>query len=381
MKSKLFLIYFIGLFFIDPVVYAEVAPGYTHTEKITCGTSGQLCGPQQDSCPQNTYCGQAECIQCAEEPWLLSAPASFGRDSCYQECGIKQIENGKWEPDYNIACHGNYCTYKNEDYIVCDNETSVCDGYHAENGTCVSNRQECEEIYNGVKIGSGEKHWFNNSWLDECYVTECETGYHLSPKEEGIGDNKDWGFIYCSEPEVPYGTCESDTEDACKKWLNCDGGTVGGEAKWIRADSLPEDADWVTSEWEDSLGYAGGYWDFSGCYCDKKDSVSECGVGIKQCKWESSGPWGENAEWSENCTMHGFTECKAGCCDIDNSGICNAAPAGYFGDGTMMACQPCPIGATSAVGAMGIDRCFMQTGNTEFCDSVGCFKLPSNVPY
>lgn len=348
--------------------------------------SGERCGVGGS----NTSCIEARCQKCSKKPgggYDYSDSGAYNREGCFKYCVPEDVKVdgetvGQKEPSVLSVCYPSLCP--ENDLIYCKNESDTCNGYHAENGTCVPNRQECEEIYNGVKIGSGEKHWVNNSWLDECYVTECETGYHLSPKEEGIGDNKDWGFIYCSELEVPYGTCESDTEDACKKWLNCDGGTVGGEAKWIRADSLPEDADWVTSEWKDSLGYAGGYWDFSGCYCDKKDSVSECGVGIKQCKWESSGPWGENAEWSENCTMHGFTECKAGCCDIDNSDICNTAPAGYYGDGTIMACQPCPIGATSAVGATGIDRCFMMGDSnspTRFCDSVGCFNLKQNIPY
>lgn len=372
MKSKLFLIYFIGLFFIDPVVCAEVAPGYQYTQKVTCGTSGALCGPQQDACPQNTYCGQAECIQCAEEPWLLSDPLSLGQDSCYQECGIKKIENGKWEPDYNIACYDHECTYDN-DYIVCDNETDECNGYHAEDNTCVPNMQEWSDETTGE---SGWEQWTKGTgWVK--YTTGCGPNSHLEPTKIDSNNNKEYGFL-CND--IVYGKCVSNSED-CSNYFgttcenNGKSGTVGGTIEW-ETDIIPEGPGWG-----DVHELVDGVVDFSNCYCEIEDVDTGAGTATQHCFWGGSGPWGEGVVWSGGCENESFTKCAAGNCDIDNSGICNTAPAGYYGDGTMMACQPCPIGATSAVGAAGIDRCFMQTGNTEFCDSVGCFKLPSNVPY
>ena len=375
MKLKLFLIYFIGLFFIDPVVYAEVAPGYQHTQKVTCGTSGVLCGPQQDACLQGTYCKQAECMQC-EDPWLLSDPASVGQDSCYQVCGIKDIDYGEWEPDYNIACHGNYCSYE-EYYFVCDNEDDECNGYHAEgegkDKKCVPNMQEWSDE---TTDESGWKQWTKDTgWVK--YTTGCGSNSHLEPTKIDSNNNKEYGFL-CND--IVYGKCVSNTRN-CSDYFgttcenNGKSGTVGGTIEW-ETDIIPEGPGWG-----DVHEYVGGVVDFSNCYCEIEGVETGAGTATQHCFWGDSGPWGEDVEWSGGCETESFTKCAAGNCDIDNSGICNTAPAGYYGDGTMMACQPCPIGATSAVGATGIDRCFMQTGNTEFCDSVGCFKLPSNVPY
>ena len=375
MKLKLFLIYFIGLFFIDPVVYAEVAPGYQHTQKVTCGTSGVLCGPQGDSCSQGTYCKQAECMQC-EDPWLLSDPASVGQDSCYQVCGIKDIDYGEWEPDYNIACHGNYCSYE-EYYFVCDNEDDECNGYHAEgegkDKKCVPNMQEWSDE---TTDESGWKQWTKDTgWVK--YTTGCGSNSHLEPTKIDSNNNKEYGFL-CND--IVYGKCVSNSED-CSNYFgttcenNGNSGIVGGTIEW-ETDIIPEGPGWG-----DVHELVDGVVDFSNCYCEIEDVETGAGIATQHCFWGDSGPWGEDVEWSGGCETESFTKCAAGNCDIDNSGICNTAPAGYFGDGTMMACQPCPIGATSAVGATGIDRCFMQTGNTEFCDSVGCFKLPSNVPY
>lgn len=376
MKSKLFLIYFSGLFFIDPVVSAEVAPGYQYTQKVTCGTSGMLCGPQQDSCPRGTYCGQAECIQCAEEPWLLSDPLSLGRDSCYQECGKKDIPNGYTEPDFNIACYDHICTY-DQYYVVCNNEDDECDGYHAEgegeDKKCVSNMQEWSDE---TTDESGWKQWTKGTgWVK--YTTGCGPNSHLEPTKIDSNNNKEYGFL-CND--IVYGKCVSNSED-CSNYFgttcenNGKSGTVGGTIEW-ETDIIPEGPGWG-----DVHELVDGVVDFSNCYCEIKDVDTGAGTATQHCFWGGSGPWGEGVVWSGGCENESFTKCAAGNCDIDNSGICNTAPAGYYGDGTMMACQPCPIGATSAVGAAGIDRCFMQTGNTEFCDSVGCFKLPSNVPY
>ena len=378
MKLKLFLIYFIGLFFIDPVVYAEVAPGYQHTQKVTCGTSGVLCGPQGDSCSQGTYCKQAECMQC-EDPWLLSDPASVGQDSCYQVCGIKDIDYGEWEPDYNIACHGNYCSYE-EYYFVCDNEDDECNGYHAEgegkDKKCVPNMQEWSDE---TTDESGWKQWTKDTgWVK--YTTGCGSNSHLEPTKIDSNNNKEYGFL-CND--IVYGKCVSNSED-CSNYFgttcenNGNSGIVGGTIEW-ETDIIPEGPGWG-----DVHELVDGVVDFSNCYCEIEDVETGAGIATQHCFWGDSGPWGEDVEWSGGCETESFTKCAAGNCDIDNSGICNTAPAGYYGDGTIMECQPCPIGATSAVGATGIDRCFMRGDSnspTRFCDSVGCFNLKQNIPY
>lgn len=376
MKSKLFLIYFIGLFFIDPVVYAEVAPGYTHTEKITCGTSGVECGPQGDLCSQGSYCSQAECQKC-DDNWPVSDPASFGQDSCYKNCGIKEnVLNGYTEPDFNIACYDNECTY-DQYYVVCNNEDDECNGYHAEgegkDKKCVPNMQEWSDE---TTDESGWKQWTKGTgWVK--YTTGCGPNSHLEPTKIDSNNNKEYGFL-CND--IVYGKCVSNTRN-CSDYFgttcenNGKSGTVGGTIEW-ETDIIPEGPGWG-----DVHEYVGGVVDFSNCYCEIEGVETGAGTATQHCFWGDSGPWGEDVEWSGGCETESFTKCAVGNCDIDNSGICKSAPAGYYGDGTMMACQPCPIGATSAVGATGIDRCFMQTGNTEFCDSVGCFKLPSNIPY
>ena len=375
MKLKLFLIYFIGLFFIDPVVYAEVAPGYQHTQKVTCGTSGVLCGPQGDSCSQGTYCKQAECMQC-EDPWLLSDPASVGQDSCYQVCGIKDIDYGEWEPDYNIACHGNYCSYE-EYYFVCDNEDDECNGYHAEgegkDKKCVPNMQEWSDE---TTDESGWKQWTKDTgWVK--YTTGCGSNSHLEPTKIDSNNNKEYGFL-CND--IVYGKCVSNSED-CSNYFgttcenNGESGIVGGTIEW-ETDIIPEGPGWG-----DVHELVDGVVDFSNCYCEIEDVDTGAGIATQHCFWGDSGPWGEDVEWSGGCETESFTKCAAGNCDIDNSGICNTAPAGYFGDGTKMACQPCPIGATSDEGQDSEEDCFMQADVTEFCDSVGCFKLTSDVPY
>ena len=174
MKLKLFLIYFIGLFFIDPVVYAEVAPGYTHTEKVTCGTSGVECGPQGDLCSQGSYCSQAECQKC-DDNWPVSDPASFGQDSCYKNCGIKEnVLNGYTEPDFNIACYDNECTY-DQYYVVCNNEDDECNGYHAEG------EGEDEELVGFVPVdGELEKVFLFDKDILKVMIKDENPMYRLS---------------------------------------------------------------------------------------------------------------------------------------------------------------------------------------------------------
>lgn len=356
----------------------------SEAHKECVGTPNGFCG-DGTTCIEgsNNFC--ASCEKYYEGEYPYSDKYAFSYDACYKFCAPTSIPNGQIEPEFLTAYNPNDCKDK---YVYCNNEMDKCNGYHAEGDTCVPNMHERFDETTGE---SGWEQWNGTGWVK--YTTGCGSDSHLEPNATNADTNSpEWAYIMCTantSSDIAHGKCVSNNRNcsdyfgtSCKN--NDKGGTVGGEAKWIRADSLPEDADWVTSEWEDSFNIAGGYWDFSNCYCEIKDVDTVAGTATQHCFWGGSGPWGEGVVWSGGCETESFTECKAGNCDIDNSGICKQAPAGYFGDGTKMACQPCPIGATSAVGATGIDRCFMRGDSnspTRFCDSVGCFNLKQNIPY
>ena len=329
------------------------------------------------------------CLSCAEYregeyPYSDNNAVSYG--ACYKFCAPDPIEHGQKEPDFLTAYDPNNCTYYKE-YVYCENESDKCNGYHAEgegeDKKCVPNMRKWFDETTGE---SGWEQWNGTGWVK--YTTGCGSNSHLEPNATNADTNSpEWAYIMCAEytsSNIAHGKCVSNNRNcsdyfgtSCKN--NDKNGTVGGKPSWSKNLDIG-DSGW-RFDWEETVRVAGGGWDFGECYCEIEGVDTDAGTATQHCFWGDSGPWGEGVVWSGGCENESFTKCAAGNCDIDNSGICNTAPAGYYGDGTMMACQPCPIGATSAVGAAGIDRCFMQTGNTEFCDSVGCFKLPSNVPY
>ncbi len=345
--------------------------------------SGERCGVGGS----NTSCIEARCQKCSEKPgggYDYSDSGAYNREGCFKYCVPEDVKVdgetvGQKEPSVLSVCYPSLCP--ENDLIYCKNESDECNGYHAENGTCVSNVQPCEG-----EAGKGFQLWdYDKQDWTECRLTECEEGFHLEPTVESMEGGLEYGFA-CDGKTI-YGKCVSNTRNcsdyfgtSCKN--NDKSGTVGGKPSW--SDKLDiGDSGW-RFDWEETVRVAGGAWDFGECYCEIEGVVTDAGTATQHCFWGDSGPWGEGVVWSGGCETESFTKCAAGNCDIDNSGICNTAPAGYYGDGTMMACQPCPIGATSAVRATGIDLCFMRGDSnspTRFCDSVGCFNLKQNIPY
>lgn len=359
------------------------------------GTPTGVCG-NGTTCINDVTTGHNNlCVPCVtyrEEEYPYSDNYAVGSGACYKFCapeilkididgdGVLETEVGQIEPEFLTAYNPNGCKDK---YVYCNNETDKCNGYHAEGESCVPNMRKWSDETTGE---SGWEQWNGTGWVK--YTTGCGSDSHLEPNATNADTNSpEWAYIMCTantSSDIAHGKCVSNNRNcsdyfgtSCKN--NDKNGTVGGKPSWSKNLDIG-DSGW-RYDWEETDRVAGGGWDFGECYCEIEDVDTGAGTATQHCFWGDSGPWGEGVVWSGGCENESFTKCAAGNCDIDNSGICNTAPAGYYGDGTMMACQPCPIGATSAVGAAGIDRCFMQTGNTEFCDSVGCFKLPSNVPY
>ena len=350
--------------------------------------SGERCGVGGS----NTSCIEARCQKCSEKPgggYDYSDSGAYNREGCFKYCVPEDVKVdgetvGQKEPSVLSVCYPSLCP--ENDLIYCKNESDECNGYHAENGTCVSNVQPCEG-----EAGKGFQLWdYDKQDWTECRLTECEEGFHLEPTVESMEGGLEYGFA-CDGKTI-YGKCVSNNRNcsdyfgtSCKN--NDKSGTVGGKPSW--SDKLDiGDSGW-RDDWEKTVSIAGGGWDFGECYCEIEGVETGAGTATQHCFWGDSGPWGEGVVWSGGCETESFTKCAAGNCDIDNSGICNTAPAGYFGDGTMMACQPCPMGATSPVGSKGENCCYMSADknlSTRFCDGVGCFNLSeltngNKVPY
>lgn len=350
--------------------------------------SGEICGYGGS----NTSCIEAMCVECSEKPgdgYDYSDPGAYNREGCFKYCVPEdvKVDNetvGQKEPRVLSVCYPSLCP--ENDLIYCKNESDKCNGYHAEGDTCVPNMHEWFDETTGE---SGWEQWNGTGWVK--YTTGCGSNSHLEPNATNADTNSpEWAYIICTEDlssDIAYGKCVSNTRNcsdyfgtSCKN--NDKSGTVGGKPSWSKNLDIG-DSGW-RFDWEETVRVAGGGWDFGECYCEIEGVETGAGIATQHCFWGDSGPWGEDVEWSGGCETESFTKCAAGNCDIDNSGICNTAPAGYYGDGTIMECQPCPIGATSAVGATGIDRCFMRGDSnspTRFCDSVGCFNLKQNIPY
>lgn len=354
------------------------------------GTPDGLCGDGTTCINDPSTGNNNRCLPCGDYydgEYPYSDNYAFSYDACYKFCAPTSIPNGQIEPEFLTAYNPNDCKDK---YVYCNNEMDKCNGYHAEGNTCVPNmRKWSDETIDE----SGWEQWNGTGWVK--YTTGCGSNSHLEPNATNTDTNSpEWAYIMCAEnlsSNIAYGKCVSNNDRSCSDYFgtNCKNndknGTVGGKPSWSENLDIG-DSGW-RDDWEETVRLAGGGWDFSNCYCEIKDVDTVAGTATQHCFWGDSGPWGEGVVWSGGCENESFTKCAAGNCDIDNSGICNTAPAGYFGDGTKMACQLCPIGATSAVGATGKNCCYMRVGSspTRFCDRVGCFDLDDvsnvNVPY
>ena len=322
-----------------------------------------------------------------EGVYLFSDQLSAGKEACFKFCapeilkididgdGVLETEVGQKEPETLTVFYPNNCNLKN-DFIYCKEEADECDGYHAENGTCVSNMKECTgEHGTGYKFWKCDENGSNCNWSDCLFLTQCENTYHLEPTEIDSNNNKEYGFI-CNSNTI-YGKCVSNTTE-CEDMLgDCknskgEGGKINGTADWTTDGTEIKDAP--------------GKWNFAGCSCETSNESIDGGIGGKECWYTSSGAWGASpVNWGTNCKVTEAVSCNIGYCQPDGAEGCQKAPAGYYHDNSSsFACQPCPIGATSAGGATGKNQCFMRGDSnspTRFCDSVGCFNLKQNIPY
>ena len=350
--------------------------------------SGERCGNDGS----NTSCIEASCKKCSDVlrgGYDYSDPGAYNKEGCFKYCvpeilkididgdGELETEVGQKEPSVLSVCYPSLCP--ENDLIYCKNESDECNGYHAEGETCVSNMQECIGEH-----GTGVRFWECNedgticAWSLDCLFTQCNDNYHLEPIETDPDGNLEYGFI--CDTDTIYGKCVKDSTD-CEKMLgDCknskgEGGVIKGTASWTTTGA--------------EIEHAPGKWDFSDCSCTTSNEYIDGGIGGKECGYTSSGAWGKSpVEWDTECEVTGAVSCNIGYCQPDGAEGCQKAPAGYYHDNTAdFTCQPCPIGATSAVGATGKNCCYMRVGSspTRFCDRVGCFNLGAvsggNVPY
>ena len=330
--------------------------------------SGERCGVGGS----NTSCIEARCQKCSDvlrDGYDYSDSGAYNREGCFKYCVPEDVKVdgetvGQKEPSVLSVCYPSLCP--ENDLIYCKNESDECNGYHAENGTCVSNVQPCEG-----EAGKGFQLWdYDKQDWTECRLTECEEGFHLEPTETDPYGDLEYGFA-CDGKTI-YGKCVDDEVLCSEKLDGCEG-------------YITKDAVWTTDGAE--IKDAPGKWDFSNCRCETDGVSIEGGIGETSCPYEASDPWGENTIWKngKECDVMLAEKCDVGYCQPDGTTGCQKAPAGYYHDNTAdFKCQPCPIGATSAVGSMGENCCYMRVGSspTRFCDSVGCFDLSDgNIPY
>lgn len=339
--------------------------------------SGEICGYGGS----NTSCIEAMCVECSEKPgdgYDYSDPGAYNREGCFKYCVPEDVKVdgetvGQKEPRVLSVCYPSLCP--ENDLIYCKNESDECNGYHAENGTCVPNKQECTGDHgNGFKFWECNEDGTSCAWSD-CLLTQCDDTYHLEPTEIDSNNNKEYGFI-CNSNTI-YGKCVSNTANCDSMLGDCknskgEGGEINGTAHWTTTGAEIKDAP--------------GKWDFSQCSCTISNESIDGGIGGKQCWYTSSGAWGKSpVVWNTRCEITEAVSCDLGYCQPNGTTGCQKAPAGYYHDNSSsFACQLCPIGATSAVGATEKNQCFMRGDSnspTRFCDRVGCFNLKQNIPY
>lgn len=262
------------------------------------------------------------------------------QSDCFMTCPTISIDHGTWAPDNQKIYYNNTptCTYTNVAHIVCDAN------YHLEADECVFNTTSCP-----ITNGTGEKYWntTTSSWGTTCYVVNCDnwnvpTGYHKGTSE----------------------TCISNTQNCTSVNLT----NANAAATTI----------WTGSAWNS------GTYDYTTCYKIVQYGA-EHGDGSEKCYW-TSGTNG-NDVYTTNC---GYTmiSCISGywcdLCDVETSSTpidCQPTEPGYYSEGDGVYETACPMGMTSNPIATSSTDCFYKGGSTgtKFCDSWGCFHLPSSI--
>lgn len=313
-----------------------------------CGAGCYWDGASCKICPENTFnstVGKNNCQACPDL-YPYSDTGSESENSCYILCEEEDVTNGVKIPDDPKAFFNTSCTYS----ILCNNEDDICNGFHFENGECISNKQECTNTTSFDYTTYGYKFWSSKAAggrgaYSDCFPTRCPDGYHQSGYEQQI---------FCDERIIQ--GCESNTKPCREMLANCNypGSTINGNAVWKN-----------------------GSWDYSQCTCDSPSRNIENGIGSTSCPWAKG--TGANTKWSLDCDTI-ISKCFAGYCTSNNPNACDPAPKGYYHEDTNdTECAKCPSGTTTdATGAKDKTQCVMKRGTsgTKFCDSNGCFYLP-----
>lgn len=337
-------------------------PGCAYTELKKCY-----------DCPAGFYCpGDGQGALDCPESHPNSEEGSEEKTQCYAECeeSSEIVKNGSVKPDSKTVNYDKQCEYtnwKNSNYVTCNNQDDICNGYHFNekgptnvDNACISNKQSCtpSEDY----TSSGIHFWSTSAGkYGKCYITGCKDAYHGRPE----------GSSTQCETTV-YPACDQDTFPCYFELGNC---VCSNNTTDPTKDCIKGSIDWDFDNKE---------YDYSDCKCGiEGQQAGSCGTRNASCDYVS----GKNDDTVWDCTYNAIA-CDSGCCMTESiPDECHSAPKGYYGPDTdKYSCIACPAGSTTTnAGAQNINACTITGGSsgTKFCDNNGCFYLPSgvNIPY
>lgn len=204
-------------------------------------------------------------------------------------------------------------------------------------------------------------------------------------------NNGEYSTDYHTEPSGGE-ICYANTRN-CDKFrtpIGCDGGTVTGTALWLPG----EDNEW----------YINGNTYYCQCEQSNVDYHDAHCTATTITRPTSSNPTSANASITYgNVSSYYCTQCPAGyyvhiengflptanCPGGNAVCVCDIVDAGHYSQGcgpfsnnitnnSFCPYQDCPYGQTSPEGATQITDCH-YTGQTQFCDSKGCFTLGNDA--
>jgi len=270
----------------------------------------------------------------------------------------------------NVGCVANAHYTSSGGGCVCDNT------FHISGSSCIA----CQDC--GVTAGTAVKSTVNNN----CYYTiSCNTGYEILETNN-----------HCSSSL--YAVC---TPVSYNITLDPNGGTGTWFVSVQYGSTMPTPP---------SLATRSGYM-FNG-YFDATTGGTQyyTSTGTSAHTWDKTANTTLYAHWTQCPTGSGtngtvsaavvsnacryYITCNAG---FENNNYydsshttttstisCATCSAGYYCPSGGGFHHNCTGGTTSNAGATAINNCYIQGGSstgTKFCDSNGCFYLPSNVGY
>ena len=308
----------------------------------------------------------------------VDCPNTQDPDTCWQVAGCEFTSSG-----YDYQCRrcgvGSYCqggTSQQPNKFDCPNgfrespegSTDISDCYKQ---TANTDSGGCEESDGTLNLQCGL--FYQNS-IPKCWNNngEYSTDYHTEPSGGEI--------------------CYANTRN-CDKFgtpIGCDGGTVTGTALWLPG----EDNEW----------YINGNTYYCQCEQSNVDYHDAHCTATTITRPTSSNPTSANASITYgNVSSYYCTQCPAGyyvhiengflptanCPGGNAVCVCDIVDAGHYSQGcgpfsnnitnnSFCPYQDCPYGQTSPEGATQITDCH-YTGQTQFCDSKGCFTLGNDA--